>query len=82
MSKRKVLERGEISPNCLPEVLALIDRAERASVSMLYVCRKAGVHHGVFARWRRAEAAPTITTLNKLKDTLTELEAENATQAA
>ena len=65
MSKRK--------PKVLPEVKSLMERAEAAGISMLKVCRAAGVHHDTFGRWRRGERSPLVTTLGKLNTTLTDL---------
>jgi len=61
---------GKTKSTVPPEVLALAARANEAHISMLKLCREAGVHHDTFGRWRRGQRTPLLSTINKLSETL------------
>jgi hypothetical protein len=49
-------------------VCAVIERhAERAQRSVYSLLGDAGVHHEVYARWRRGETNPTLATVEKFE---------------
>jgi transposase-like protein len=60
-----------------PEVKQLEADAKRAGVSMLTVCREAGVHHDTFGRWRRGAGRPMLDTLRRLRARLDKLSAKS-----
>lgn len=51
-----------------PAVSELIAAAQARGVSMLKVCRAAGVHHDTFGRWRRGAGRPMLDTLRRLHE--------------
>jgi hypothetical protein len=56
------------TPTIGMRVCAIVeDEADRLNESTHSLVRRAGIHHGVFARWRTGVADPTLRTIEKLE---------------
>lgn len=54
----------------LPEVEAVLRKAERMGYSPLALARACGIHHSQMRRWQLGRVSPTLTSLHKMMEFL------------